>query len=252
MSGSPIIYNRSDGMRVVGIGGKTGSFFLRADDLTVVARRQLLPYQNGNPLSTIDNSGGDYGIFCSAAIDYSNHRLFVGMGSPGGFDSDSTPFIRSLDWDTLVDAWPTQTTGGIVRYNIRNNPFYQPTSRTAAGSSAAVSNGLVFITTRLPAVYAFESATGECLWQDTQIENFNLGLVIVGNMLVVAAGRNVYRWKSFTRGDSSPTITVRRSTGQDSVQGRRQTKTGPTARATGAVAPSLPTSMAMAGQTASS
>jgi outer membrane protein assembly factor BamB len=215
MAGSPVIYNNSSG-RVFGVGGKSGSFFLlRAENPSiVVARRQLLPYYtDGTPVSAITNEGGDFGIFSAAAVDFANQRLFVTLGSPGALDFESTPFVRALDWDTLEDAWPTQAvpvqvngqTKYLIKYNVGNSPLYTDYNRPA-GSSPAVSNDVVFVTTRLPAIYAFSAITGECLWSDKapNIENFNLCPAIAnynhaptvqGNWVVVAGGQKLFRWQ---------------------------------------------------------
>jgi outer membrane protein assembly factor BamB len=198
MAGSPALYNDSNGVRVLAIGGKTGSLFLlRADDVsTAVRRRQLLPYRNGTePLATIDNSGGDCGIFSAPAVDFGNGRLFVGMGAAGKFDQQNVPFVRALDWTTLEDAWPTQVVDGVVKYEVVNSPFYTAESRPAV-SSPAVSNGVVLVTTFLPALYAFNAATGECLWKDdTNIDLFPLGPAVYANFVVVAAGPKLFRWQ---------------------------------------------------------
>jgi outer membrane protein assembly factor BamB len=203
MAGSPTLYNNSAGLRVCGIGGKTGSYFVvRADDVTtVVARRQLIPYQNGQPLPNIPDPNNpnvgdaDYGIFSAAGVDFGSGRLFVGMGSFGGFDPTSTPFVRALDWTTLEDAWPTQVVDGIVKYNVGNSPFYTAESKPAV-SSPAVSNGVVLVTTFLPALYAFNAATGDCLWRDqTNIAGFPLGPAIYANFVVVTAGSSLFRWQ---------------------------------------------------------
>jgi len=100
MPSSPVIYTDSHGRRVVGIGSKCGSYFLLdADSLQILARRQLLPYANGQPIYDIDNSGGDYGVFGTAAVDAALGRLFIPMG--GSVDNSSPPFLRAVDWETL-------------------------------------------------------------------------------------------------------------------------------------------------------
>jgi outer membrane protein assembly factor BamB len=224
MAGSPVIYNNSSG-RVIAVGGKTGSFFLlRANDLSPISRRQLLPYlyatqndpETGKdpiPITAISNPnvGGasDFGIFSAAAVDFANRRLFVSIGAPGAFDFQSTPLVRALDWDTLEDAWPTEIPsepeqlngqiGYLVKYNVANSPFYAEEEGTD-GSSPAVSNGVVLVTTRLPALYAFDAITGECLWSDkTTIigtDRTNLGPAILGDLVVVAGGQKLFRWKA--------------------------------------------------------
>jgi outer membrane protein assembly factor BamB len=197
MAGSPTLYNLPGGPRVLAIGGKTGSVFvLRVEDLGVVARRQTLPYQNGNePLPAIANGGGDYGIFSAPAVDFDNGRLFVGLGSPGGFDWTSTPFVRALDWSTLADAWPTRVLGGIVKYDTEASPFYTSKSRSAV-SSPLVANGVVLVTTRLPAIYGFDAATGACVWQDEEnVGGAMLGPAVSGNFVVVAGAKSLFRWR---------------------------------------------------------
>jgi outer membrane protein assembly factor BamB len=210
MAGSPVLFTSPSGVRVVGIGGKTGSFFLvRADDLSqVLARQQLLPYLwNGStpvPIAAIREP--DWGIFTVAAVDWENGKLFVGMGSNGNFDWTSTPFVRALDWATLRDAWPTKPVktydnsgnflGDVYVYDIPNSPLYTQ-KNGAAISSPAVSNGVVFVTTTLPAIYAFDVASGACLWGDTTTitRAYPLGCAVIGNMVVVASGRALYRWQ---------------------------------------------------------
>jgi outer membrane protein assembly factor BamB len=221
MSGSPVLYNCSSGARVVGIGGKTGSFFLvRADNPSVVvARRQLLPYcmsaPDGHrvPVQAIVQPSdpglgdGDFGIFSAAGIDRNSGRLFVGMGSAKALDPTTTPFVRALDWTTLEDAWPTKivplTTGPnagdtVVQYDTVNSPFYTA-ENVAAVSSPAVSQGVVLVTTVWPAIYAFDAVSGECLWKDTGTikhgSTYPLGPAILDTFVVVASGTSLYRWQ---------------------------------------------------------
>jgi hypothetical protein len=131
-----------------------------------LARRQLLPYGPGNkPLASINNDSGDYGIFGTAAVHAGLKRLFVGVG--GDFiDSNSTPFVRALDWHTLADVWPTAIgADGIARYAIPDSPLYATPNETGL-SSPAVVNDLIFVTTSKPGIYAFAADSGKCLWTD--------------------------------------------------------------------------------------
>jgi outer membrane protein assembly factor BamB len=203
---SPILFmDEDEDTEVLAIGSKNGSFFLlNADTMTPLKRRQLLPYDGaGNPLPNIDMGPGAplhenmFGVFGAAALHRGLGRLFVGIGGYGGaIDSPTTPFMRTLDWRTLEDAWIT-TIGadGVARYIVPSPPMY--TSPNEAGlSSPAVVNDVVFVSTTNPGFYAFDVETGLCLWSaDGLAPGYLLGPAIYGNYVVIGSGNalNIYR-----------------------------------------------------------
>jgi outer membrane protein assembly factor BamB len=230
MPSSPTLFTREDGQRVLAIGSKNGSLFLLdPDTMTVLAKRQLLPYYwNKNTMKedssyripTVDteaiNQQGENhsGMYGSAAVDYVNGHLFVGLGGWSnppklGIDSGTTPFVRTVHWDTLHDAWPTVVNvvnnNNVLMYNIPNQPMYQTPLETAL-SSPAVVNDVVFVTTNKPALYAFNTKDGTFLWSAPGlpqappggVQNMvNIGPAIYGNYVVIGCGQNLYVY-SFT------------------------------------------------------
>jgi outer membrane protein assembly factor BamB len=211
---SPTVYTRSGGQRVVCFGSKNGSFFiLDADTLAVVARRQLLPKQNGSglpgdvgtPISTVvplfgtpPTGENKWGVMATPAVSGSLGRIFVGLGGYAGIgDSSKTPFMRALDWNNLQDAWST-TLGadGVTRYNTTNPPMYL--TNEAGLSAPALVNDVVFISTSKTALYALSADTGVCLWSASSSSlggNYSLGPAIYGDYVVVGAGNTVYIYK---------------------------------------------------------
>jgi outer membrane protein assembly factor BamB len=206
---APMLFER-DGTWVVAIGSKNGSFFLLdADGLGVLARRQLLPYDEvtGARPSYVDPIGGTnenmWGVHATAAVHRGLGRLFVGLGGRDGVGDPGAeqvvPFIRALDWTTLKDAWPTcvESVGGfkIRRYVNGRPPLYR--SRREAGVSApAVVNDLVFMTTSLTGLYAFSADTGDRLWAADGMPaggfpTYCVGPAIVGDSVVVGVGNQV-------------------------------------------------------------
>jgi len=193
----PMLFTRG-GTRVVAIGSKNGSFFLLdASNLnTVLARRQLLPYDSaGNPFPAIDDHSlaheNQYGVFGTAAVHYGLNRIFVGLGGyrAGGFgwegiDSTTTPFMRALDWNTLADGWTTIGTNP-PKYNIPVPPMYT-TPNERGLSSPAVVNDVVFIATTKPGLYALNAATGLCLWSATGLGSapYAFGPAIYGDFVI--------------------------------------------------------------------
>jgi outer membrane protein assembly factor BamB len=195
----PMLFTRA-GKRYVCFGSKNGSFFLLdARTMAVVARRQLLPKDSAsNPLPHIDQPAGSphenkSGVFGTAALDCYQGRIFIGLG---GYleptdtfpvvDHETTPFIRAVDWETLADAWPTVGTDPPL-YSAAHPPVYC-TENEAALSSPAVVNDVVFVSTTLPALYAFDAETGLCLWVAPGImpapKSYALGPAIYGNYVV--------------------------------------------------------------------
>jgi outer membrane protein assembly factor BamB len=222
--GSPMLFTLN-GRTVVCAGCKNGGFFvLDADSLKLlVPPRQLLPYYNdGTQIPTVDphvpasdsdldphvpNRESDEvdqenysGTYSTPALHPELGRLFIGVGGnnyhnvQAGIDFTTTPFLRALDWNTLKDAWEMDDS------NPRRYLHAQPPMYTFPGesglSSPAVVNDLVFCSTSIVAVYAFDAKTGKMLWQDVlgeQTGGFNggygycLGPAISGNY-VVAGG----------------------------------------------------------------
>ncbi|HEY1750705.1 MAG TPA: PQQ-binding-like beta-propeller repeat protein [Caulobacteraceae bacterium] len=203
---SPILYTRPDGRRVVAVGCKNGSFFvLDAASLECLAWRQLLPkfvhktddeeriptvdphptddQANDNALdpkianrqSDAENAENYSGIYSTAAVDPDTGRLFVGVGGNNyhaiapGIDTETTPFLRALDWMTLKDAWPTEQRpylgNAIERYARSTPPLYANLNESGL-SSPAVANDVVFMATTWVSVYAFSTHDGTLLFED--------------------------------------------------------------------------------------
>jgi outer membrane protein assembly factor BamB len=209
--GSATVFTHG-GHRVVGFGSKNGSYFLLdAHDLSIIARRQLLPRSGGNgtptdrgtAIGTVVPTGGagenKWGVMGTAAMHSGLGTLFVGLGGYAGIgDSTKTPFMRAVDWDTLLDKWTTTVTGGVARYTVPVPPMYS--SSEAGLSSPAVVNDVVFIATSKCALYALDAATGLCLWSAPGLPaggwpNYALGPAIYGNYVVAGAGKKVYIYK---------------------------------------------------------
>jgi outer membrane protein assembly factor BamB len=136
--GSVAVFNQND-RQVAAVANKNGTLFLLdAGNLSVIATRQLLPYDvHGQQIPSVDphpsasnqavnpsvpdncfsnvNWAENYsGVFGAAAVDPANGLIFVGLGGPNyhsaspGIDYQSTPFMRAVKWDTLEDAWPME------------------------------------------------------------------------------------------------------------------------------------------------
>ena len=210
--GSATVFTHA-GQRVVGYGSKNGSYFLlRANDMSVVARRQLLARNGGSGLpgdrgaginSVVPNGGNGenaWGVLGTAALNGSLGTLFVGLGGYlGAGDGTKTPFMRAVSWDTLVDQWTTAVGGdGVARYTIPVPPMYM-TNEAGLGSPATV-NDVVFVSTHKTALYALDAATGLCLWSATGLPAggwpiFALGPAIYGNYVVNGIANKVYIYK---------------------------------------------------------
>ena len=146
------------------------------------------------------------GTYSTAAVCHGQRKLFIGLGgnnyhlvSPG-IDTFTTPFIRALDWSSLLDAWPLDG-GDPERYAIAArqdaNPLYKMGGESGL-SVPAVANDVVFMATTRVALYAFSAHDGELLWADT--DNFGpqtggmsggygycMGPAIAGNDVVAGA-----------------------------------------------------------------
>jgi outer membrane protein assembly factor BamB len=191
---SPTLFTHG-GVRKVGIGTKSGAFFvLDAHTMAPLARRQLLPYdEHGAPFSAVDPHEGPgenyFGVFGTAAVHGGLGHLYVGVGGyGGGIDNATTPFMRALHCDTLADAWPTVGTNP-PKYAAAAPPMYATTGE-AGLSSPAVVNDVVVVTTTKPGLYAFDAATGICLWaaSDLGVADYCLGVAIYGDAIVAGIG----------------------------------------------------------------
>lgn len=208
---SPTLFMNNKQQWVVAIGSKNGSFFLLdADKLTREKGQQLLPKdENGAQLRGIDPHPRDmpnmtenmYGVFGTAAVHPGSGQIFVGLGGyDGAIDATTTPFMRALTWDTLEDSWRTEpdNIGGMIvrRYTFAKEPI-GPMYKTLGEvglSSPAVVNDLVFMSTNLPALYAFDVQTGVCKWKSPADDikepptSYILGPAIYGDYVVFGTG----------------------------------------------------------------
>jgi outer membrane protein assembly factor BamB len=191
----PMLFTQGkDGTRILAIGSKNGSFFLlNPNTMQVIARRQLLPYDSlGNPFPSVDSEPEEAdpthpdslyhenysGIFATATVHYGFQRLFVGIGGYRGRDSidyTKTPFMRALDWYTLDDAWSTSGNNP-AKYTASNPPMYTTAGETGY-SSPSVVNDVVFMSTSQLGLYAFDAATGLCLWSADPITSRRAGFI---------------------------------------------------------------------------
>jgi outer membrane protein assembly factor BamB len=220
---SPTIIS-TDTETIVGIGGKSGSYYLlRSPSLERWRSRQLLPYLHDDPAqplpkAKIDNSTGDCGTLSAAAI-YGQRRpstarwasvtkLFVGVGL-ARIDSDSTPFIRALSFPSLDDAWPTAVgSDEIRRYTVPGSPLYG-TPREKGLCSPTVVNDVVFMSATTAsfsaspeparaALYAFSADNGRLLWSTRTLPNIDqqslaIGMAVSGDAVVFACQNQVFR-----------------------------------------------------------
>ncbi|MCA1568360.1 MAG: PQQ-binding-like beta-propeller repeat protein [Acidobacteria bacterium] len=219
---SPTIFTL-DGEKMIAIACKNGSVFtLDAGFFQLLKWRQLLPrMQDGTNIPTVDphpnpaspeinphmtNELSDAipnenysGAFNTAAYYPGSQdnpqtitpRLFVALGGPNyhsaspGIDSDTTPFMRAVDADTLVDVWPLDN-GDPQRYlntqHMDTAQGMQVGMYSNAGesglSSPAVVNDVVFCTTSKISIYAFDVRDGTLLWMDDmgmQTDGYNGG-----------------------------------------------------------------------------
>jgi outer membrane protein assembly factor BamB len=127
-------------------------------------------------------------------------RFFIGVGGnnyhtvAAGIDFTTTPFLRALDCNTLADAWPMDDHDP-RRYSNARPPMYTAPGESGL-SSPAVVNDVVFCSTSLVAVYAFDAGSGKMLWQDRLGEQtggmnggygYCLGPAVSGNYVVAGA-----------------------------------------------------------------
>ena len=228
IGGAPTLWS-IDGRKVVGIGCKNGCYLtFDAKTFQIIKTRQMLPYMNdGSQIPTVDPHGVDdpsqpnpvltndqsnqtqgenfHGTYSTAAVCTEQQKLFIGIGGnnyhyvAAGIDSDSTPFIRALDWSSLEDAWPLDN-GDPKRYAAADdpkNPLYKMAAESGI-SVPAVVNDVVFMTTTRVALYAFNAKDGSILWSD--VVNFGgqtggmsggygycMGPAIAGNYVVAGA-----------------------------------------------------------------
>lgn len=212
--------------RVVSVGCKNGGFMVcDATTLELINSVSLLPrYKNGtqipaidphppaneansinpvvsNEVSNVNWNENYFGPFNTAAVDPKTGTLFIGVGGPNyhnaapGIDSDSTPFMKAVKWDTLQDAWPLDDSFDPPRYKNVGASMYNFFGESGL-SSPAVVNDVVFVSTTRVAIYAFNVADGTLLWSNimgNQTLGFNggygycLGPAIWGNYVVAGA-----------------------------------------------------------------
>ncbi|HYN21508.1 MAG TPA: PQQ-binding-like beta-propeller repeat protein [Thermoanaerobaculia bacterium] len=197
VGGSPTLFTNEKGRRLVAIGCKNGGFMtVDAKTMKKVALRQLLPTNSkGEQFAAIDrhppaseqnqinpqvpnevsndpcNPQENWsGTYSTPAVHSGLRRLFLGIGgknydlASSGIDTDTTPFLRAMDWNTLKDAWPMDG-GDPPRYVNGRPPFY--TNGGESGLSLpAVVNDVVLMGTSMISVYAFSATDGKLLWQD--------------------------------------------------------------------------------------
>jgi outer membrane protein assembly factor BamB len=201
--GSPTLFVRG-GTRVVAIGSKSGAYvLLDASTMAPLAKRQLLPYDETNPLNpqplpNVDPHAGPwenyYGVFATGAVHYGLGRLFVGLGGySSAIDTATTPFVRALDWNNLADAWPTvKGADGVVRYTPPGGGPLYATPGECGLSSPTIANDVVFVTTTKPAIYALDVGTGMCLWSGVGLQpGYVLGPAIYRNFVVAGSGNTL-------------------------------------------------------------
>ena len=192
VGGAPTLY-AINGRKVVGLGCKNGSFMIcDAQTLEMITWRQMLPYMNdGSQIPTVDPHGPDtssdpsphvtndhsnavkaenfHGTYSTAAICTPQQKLFIGIGGnnyhyiASGIDSQSTPFMRAMNWETLADAWPMA--GDPMKYTEAAAAMYMNAGESGI-SVPAVVNDVVFMATTHVALYAFSATDGTLLWSD--------------------------------------------------------------------------------------
>jgi hypothetical protein len=120
-----------------------------------------------------------YGTYSTAAVHPTLNLLFIGLGGSNdnlvaaGIDTSTTPFMRAMHSDTLLDAWPMSpiqvaTVEGTVTVNAYTGstpPLYTNPAECAL-SLPVVCNDLVFCATTHVSLYAFSAAGGAPLWSD--------------------------------------------------------------------------------------
>ncbi len=217
--------------KVVSVGCKNGGFMVcDAHTLELINSVSLLPKMNdGTQIEKIDphppanlvneispyisnetsnkNWGENYfGPFNTAAVDPKTGTLFIGIGGPNyhgpapGIDSKTTPFLKAVKWDTLLDTWPMDDSFDPPRYKNVGASMYSDPGDSIPGasglSSPAVVNDIVFISTSKVSIYAYKVTDGTFLWSDDigpQTGGLNggygycMGPAIYGNYVVAGA-----------------------------------------------------------------
>lgn len=192
VGGAATLYS-INGRKVVGLGCKNGSYMIcDAKSLEIITWRQMLPYRSdGSQIPTVDPHGPDtssdptpfmtneqsnviqaenfHGTYSTAALCTPQQKLFIGLGGnnyhfiASGIDSQSTPFMRAMKWDTLEDAWPMA--GDPMKYTKAAAAMYMNAGESGI-SVPAVVNDVVFMATTQVALYAFSATDGTLLWSD--------------------------------------------------------------------------------------
>jgi outer membrane protein assembly factor BamB len=214
----PEFYKVLGPTKLVGVGCKNGGFMTcDAKTLQLYNFTSLLPKMNdGTQIQNIDphpapaqqgppfpnivsneisniNLGENYfGPFNTAAVYPGDKELpgilFIGVGGPNyhgtapSIDSTTTPFLKAIRWDTLQDAWPMDNSFDPPRYKNVGSSMYSSPGDSIPGasglSSPAVVNDVVFVTTCMVAIYAYNAKDGTFLWSEPigpQTEGFNGG-----------------------------------------------------------------------------
>jgi outer membrane protein assembly factor BamB len=226
VGGSATLYTVNN-RKLVGVGCKNGAYMIldaqSSPPLQIVTWRNMLPYMNnGDQIPTVDPHGVDdpsnpnprvtneesnatpqenfYGTYSTAAVHPGLGRLFMGVGGNNyhniapGIDSDTTPFMRAMDWMTLQDAWPMDDNDP-PRYLNARPPMYTTPAESGL-SIPAVVNDVVFMATSGINIYAFDANDGTCLWSDAlgmQTDSANggygycLGAALYGDYVVAGA-----------------------------------------------------------------
>ncbi|MBI1332905.1 MAG: hypothetical protein GC165_08495 [Armatimonadetes bacterium] len=222
---APTLYTLPSGQRVVAVGCKNGGFMVcDAKTLKVLNVTSLLPRMaNGDQIPRIDphppvseqntvaplvpnnvsnqNWGENYfGPFNTAAVHPPSGTLFIGIGGPNyhlqgpGIDSETTPFMKVIDWATLKDKWALDSQDPPHYANVGATMYQNPGE--SGLSSPAVVNDVVFVTTSWVSIYAYKVSDGTPLWSDQigqQTGGLNggygycLGPAIWGNYVVAGA-----------------------------------------------------------------
>jgi hypothetical protein len=161
--------------------------------MAVLSQRQLLPYDSGgSPFPAIDPGAGPhenyFGVFATASVHYGLKRLYIGLGGySAAIDFNTTPFMRVVEWGSLVDAWATAGVNP-PKYTVPVPPMYT-TAGESGLSSPAIVNDVVFISTTKSRLYALCAATGLCLWASPSVGGtfYMMGPAIYGKYVAVGS-----------------------------------------------------------------
>jgi glucose dehydrogenase len=206
-SSPTIFHQQSDNLKVVGVPCKNGSFFvLDAEKITLLNRRQLLPFYNdGTQIPSVDThvdlgvssddpqpqNESEYralknkqsnetpaenfsGPFATAAVypgaDGTSQRLFIGIGGPNYHGVSPGIDYSSTPFMRAIDAASLDDVWPMDDNDPRRYKNAMPPMYTTAAevglSSPAVVNDVVFCTTTKVSIYAFNVKDGTLLWQD--------------------------------------------------------------------------------------